>query len=249
MTGLEREAWQTLELRAPDTMKASAAPCSLPTSRWPRSPWWGDVEHTDAIDAGPDLARERVARVQQRLHGEVRICGQEAARLDRPEPTGYGVCSSRHGDRASDAPRRLPDDARILASSLSAERPARKYPQGRWSSRAPSSPWPERAPAPSRQPHGEHGESIPRAAAKWALVWAGCSLLRERRAVKLPRATAGRDPEASPNLGSSFGAAIPGTILVSVIATGNRAYAWAMVALALSGSSGLERRSSSLEAW
>ena len=30
------------------------------------------------------------------------------------------------------------------------------------------------------------------------------------------------------NLGSSFGTAIAGTILVSVVATGNRAYAWAM---------------------
>jgi MFS family permease len=41
------------------------------------------------------------------------------------------------------------------------------------------------------------------------------------------------------NLGSSFGTAIAGTILVSVVATGNRAYVWAMVALALFGLVGL----------
>jgi MFS family permease len=41
------------------------------------------------------------------------------------------------------------------------------------------------------------------------------------------------------NLGSSFGTAIAGTILVSVVATGNRAYAWAMVALILFGLIGL----------
>jgi MFS family permease len=41
------------------------------------------------------------------------------------------------------------------------------------------------------------------------------------------------------NLGSSFGTAIAGTILVSVVATGNRAYAWAMVALILFGLVGL----------
>ena len=41
------------------------------------------------------------------------------------------------------------------------------------------------------------------------------------------------------NLGSSFGTAIAGTILVSVIATGNRAYAWAMGALILFGLIGL----------
>jgi MFS family permease len=35
------------------------------------------------------------------------------------------------------------------------------------------------------------------------------------------------------NLGSSFGTAIAGTILVSVVATGNAAYAWAMAALAV----------------
>jgi hypothetical protein len=34
------------------------------------------------------------------------------------------------------------------------------------------------------------------------------------------------------NLGSTFGTAIAGTILVSVVATGNRAYAVAMVFLA-----------------
>jgi MFS family permease len=41
------------------------------------------------------------------------------------------------------------------------------------------------------------------------------------------------------NLGSSFGTAIAGTILVSVVATGNRAYAWAMVALIVFGLVGL----------
>jgi hypothetical protein len=41
------------------------------------------------------------------------------------------------------------------------------------------------------------------------------------------------------NLGSSFGTAIAGTILVSVVATGNRAYAWAMVALIVIGLVGL----------
>jgi MFS family permease len=41
------------------------------------------------------------------------------------------------------------------------------------------------------------------------------------------------------NLGSSFGTAIAGTILVSDLATGNRAYAWAMAALILFGFIGL----------
>lgn len=41
------------------------------------------------------------------------------------------------------------------------------------------------------------------------------------------------------NLGSSFGTAIAGTILVSVIATGNGAYVWAMVALIVLGLIGL----------
>ena len=41
------------------------------------------------------------------------------------------------------------------------------------------------------------------------------------------------------NLGSSFGTAIAGTILVSVVAPGNRGYAWAMVALAVFGLAGL----------
>jgi hypothetical protein len=41
------------------------------------------------------------------------------------------------------------------------------------------------------------------------------------------------------NLGSSFGTAIAGTILVSVFATGNRAYGWAMVAVAVFGLIGL----------
>jgi MFS family permease len=41
------------------------------------------------------------------------------------------------------------------------------------------------------------------------------------------------------NLGSSFGTAIAGTILISVVATGNRAYAWAMVSLAVFGLIGL----------
>jgi MFS family permease len=41
------------------------------------------------------------------------------------------------------------------------------------------------------------------------------------------------------NLGSSFGTAIAGTILVSVAATGSSAYAWAMVSLAVIGLIGL----------
>jgi MFS family permease len=41
------------------------------------------------------------------------------------------------------------------------------------------------------------------------------------------------------NLGSSFGTAIAGTILVSVVASGNRAYALAMVAVAVAGVIGL----------
>ncbi len=41
------------------------------------------------------------------------------------------------------------------------------------------------------------------------------------------------------NLGSSFGTAIAGTILVSVIAEGNESYAWAMASLALFGLIGL----------
>lgn len=41
------------------------------------------------------------------------------------------------------------------------------------------------------------------------------------------------------NLGSSFGTAIAGTILISVVATGNRAYAIAMVTLAAIGAVGL----------
>jgi MFS family permease len=41
------------------------------------------------------------------------------------------------------------------------------------------------------------------------------------------------------NLGSSFGTAIAGTILVSVVATGNTAYAWAMAALVVFGLIGL----------
>jgi MFS family permease len=41
------------------------------------------------------------------------------------------------------------------------------------------------------------------------------------------------------NLGSSFGTAIAGTILISVVATGNRSYALAMVALAVCGFVGL----------
>jgi MFS family permease len=41
------------------------------------------------------------------------------------------------------------------------------------------------------------------------------------------------------NLGSSFGTAIAGTILVSVVATGNRAYAWATAALIVIGLVGL----------
>jgi MFS family permease len=41
------------------------------------------------------------------------------------------------------------------------------------------------------------------------------------------------------NLGSSFGTAIAGTILVSVIAPGNRAYGWAMAVVAIAGLMGL----------
>src|SRR5207247_7993049 len=41
------------------------------------------------------------------------------------------------------------------------------------------------------------------------------------------------------NLGSSFGTAIAGTILSSVVAKGNGAYAWAMGALGLFGIMGL----------
>jgi MFS family permease len=41
------------------------------------------------------------------------------------------------------------------------------------------------------------------------------------------------------NLGSSLGTAIAGTILVSAVATGNRSYLWAMIALAVAGSIGL----------
>jgi predicted MFS family arabinose efflux permease len=41
------------------------------------------------------------------------------------------------------------------------------------------------------------------------------------------------------NLGSSFGTAIAGTILVSVVANGNSAYEWAMAALILIGLVGL----------
>jgi MFS family permease len=41
------------------------------------------------------------------------------------------------------------------------------------------------------------------------------------------------------NLGSSFGTAIAGTIIVSVVANGNTAYAWAMAALIFVGLVGL----------
>ncbi len=41
------------------------------------------------------------------------------------------------------------------------------------------------------------------------------------------------------NLGSSLGTAIAGTILVSAVATGNRSYVWAMVAVAIAGVLGL----------
>jgi MFS family permease len=41
------------------------------------------------------------------------------------------------------------------------------------------------------------------------------------------------------NLGSSFGTAIAGTILVSVVADGNSAYAWAMASLIVFGLIGL----------
>src|SRR5206468_9875705 len=64
----------------------------------------------------------------------------------------------------------------------------------------------------------------------------------ERRAVQLPRGAPGRDLGLSrsiSNLGSTFGTAIAGTILVSVVATGTRSYAVAMIALALFGLIGL----------
>jgi MFS family permease len=41
------------------------------------------------------------------------------------------------------------------------------------------------------------------------------------------------------NLGSSFGTAIAGTILISVVATGNRAYGWALLSLIVFGLIGL----------
>jgi hypothetical protein len=41
------------------------------------------------------------------------------------------------------------------------------------------------------------------------------------------------------NLGSSLGAAIAGTILVSAVATGNRSYLWAMISLVVAGAIGL----------
>ena len=41
------------------------------------------------------------------------------------------------------------------------------------------------------------------------------------------------------NLGSSFGTAIAGTVLVSVVAPGNRAYGWAMAVVAIAGLIGL----------
>jgi MFS family permease len=41
------------------------------------------------------------------------------------------------------------------------------------------------------------------------------------------------------NLGSSFGTAIAGTILVSLVARGNTAYGWAMASLAVFGLIGL----------
>jgi hypothetical protein len=41
------------------------------------------------------------------------------------------------------------------------------------------------------------------------------------------------------NLGSTFGTAIAGTILVAAVATGTRAYGWAMVALIVFGLVGL----------
>jgi hypothetical protein len=41
------------------------------------------------------------------------------------------------------------------------------------------------------------------------------------------------------NLGSSFGTAIAGTILVAAVSRGNAAYGWAMVSLAILGLVGL----------
>jgi hypothetical protein len=43
------------------------------------------------------------------------------------------------------------------------------------------------------------------------------------------------------NLGSSFGIAIAGTILVSLLATGNRAFAWAMVGRAFPAAIAVDR--------
>ena len=60
--------------------------------------------------------------------------------------------------------------------------------------------------------------------------------LGQPRAVQLPRRVAGGDLRAvaqCPNLGSSFGTAIAGTILVSDLASGNTSYVLAMVALAV----------------
>ena len=64
----------------------------------------------------------------------------------------------------------------------------------------------------------------------------------QRRAVQLPRGAAGRDlrPVARvSNLGSSFGTAIAGTILVSVVALGTRSYVVALIVLVVFGLIGL----------
>jgi hypothetical protein len=60
-----------------------------------------------------------------------------------------------------------------------------------------------------------------------------------RASPKPRRARSRAVAECLSNLGSSFGTAIAGTILVSELATGNRGYAWAMVALVVFGLIGL----------
>ena len=55
---------------------------------------------------------------------------------------------------------------------------------------------------------------------------------------KLQAEISGLSPSVS-NLGSTFGTAIAGTVLVSVVATGTRSYAVAMVVLAVFGLIGL----------
>ena len=66
--------------------------------------------------------------------------------------------------------------------------------------------------------------------------------LRQRRTVEFPRGLQGEISGLSrsvSNLGSSFGTAIAGTILISVVALGTRSYAVAMITLAGFGLIGL----------